>query len=241
MLVHFDAPEAFGPFAHSTAPTQPTSSDGARTPRSSSRLSLSSISRPALPTFSSSATVSASSFADSPAASLAPTPSPNLPSPAPPPAPAARPSPFAPVLPDDFFAVLDAAKASAGHAAHPSRAAALLAAHPAGSGAGWGAPTPELGSGARGAWWGGPSADAEVLDEEEEEEDGATDASFESGASVVDHGEQDAPRRWNGGGSSSRGASEEPDADDSFEAPSTVSEGEGAADETPRMPSGFQP
>ncbi|GAA5850848.1 hypothetical protein JCM9279_003946 [Rhodotorula babjevae] len=238
MLVHFDAPEAFGPFAHSSAPTQPTSSDGARTPRSSSRLSLSSISRPALPTFSSSATVSASSFADSPAASLAPTPSPGLltsPTPAPP-RPDSRRSSFAPVLPDDFFAVLDAAKASAGHAAHPSRAAALLAAHPAGAGgAGWGAPTPELGSGARGAWWGGPG-NGEALDEEEEEEEqeGATDESFETGASVVDHGEEeDEPRRWNG-----RGASEELDADDSFEAPSTVSEG--AADETPRMPSGFQ-
>ncbi|GAA5892160.1 hypothetical protein JCM8208_001457 [Rhodotorula glutinis] len=237
MLVHFDAPEAFGPFAHSNAPTQPTSSDGARTPRSSSRLSLASISRPALPTFSSSATVSASSFADSTAASsLAPTSSPGLPTPPPPPPPS-HPSSFAPVLPDDFFAVLDAAKASAGHAAHPSRAAALLAAHPAGAGgaAGWGAPTPELGSGARGAWWGGPAS----AHEEEEEEEGAADASFETGASIVDYGEG-AARRWNGGGD---GGS---DADDSFEAPSTVSEGEGgagggASDETPRMPSGFQP
>ncbi|GAA5937900.1 hypothetical protein JCM3775_002391 [Rhodotorula graminis] len=236
MLVHFDAPEAFGPFAHSSAPTRPTSSDGTRTPRSSSHLSLSSISRPGLPTFSSSATVSASSFADSStASSLAPSPSPGLPTPPPPPPHLSLPSSFAPVLPDDFFAVLDAAKAGAGLAAQPSRAAALLAAHPAGAspgGAGWGAPTPELGSGTRGAWWGGPAG----VEEEEEggEEDGAADASFETGASAVDHGE-DAAARWHGG---------ESDADDSFEAPSTVSEGEAggeAADETPRMPSGFQP
>ncbi|GJN87708.1 hypothetical protein Rhopal_000663-T1 [Rhodotorula paludigena] len=100
MLIHFDQPDAFGPFTHSPHPSRHVSSDADTMPRSSSRLSLSSL---------------------APSTGASPSPSPS---------PASAPSPpaFAPVLPDDFFAVWDAAKAQSGHAPLPAATAALLAA-----------------------------------------------------------------------------------------------------------------
>lgn len=100
MLIHFDQPDAFGPFAPSPHPSRHVSSDVDTMPRSSSRLSLSSL---------------------APSTGASPSPSPS---------PASAPSPpaFAPVLPDDFFAVWDAAKAQSGHAPLPAATAALLAA-----------------------------------------------------------------------------------------------------------------
>ncbi|GAA5820324.1 hypothetical protein JCM3770_004047 [Rhodotorula araucariae] len=207
MLVHVNAPEAFGPFANTCLPSQrPSSSSGATTPRSSSHLSLTSPSRPS-PHSLSPAVTPASTNADDPfSASPRPTAT-------------AHPTSIVPLLPDDFFAVLDAAKARAGLAPQPSAAAALLAAHPAASGA-WGAPTPELGGdGGRGAWW-GRNARGEVEE---------VDESFETEGSVIDHDEVGA-RRW-------RGMTSE--AEDAGGLPS-AKEDEGAANETPRMPSGFQ-
>ncbi|BGP45131.1 hypothetical protein JCM10450v2_000948 [Rhodotorula kratochvilovae] len=214
LLIHFDLPEAFGPFANSHLALQRATSStdgGTTTPRSGSRLSLASLSRPSSHSLSPSVTPATTTATDDPfVASPSPQPS----------AAAVAPTAVTPLLPDDFFAVLDAAKARAGQPAQPSAAAALLASHPAG---GWGAPTSELGGGGRGAWWGGGM-------EEDVEEEGGSDA-----GSVIDH-EEEGARRWNG---VTRRA-EEQDADGSFDAPSTISEDAGDADETPRMPSGFQ-
>ncbi|GAA5905453.1 hypothetical protein JCM6882_003165 [Rhodosporidiobolus microsporus] len=123
MLVNFDQPDAFGPFAASahsrTLNTASSDNGGNATPRSSSRLSYSSASRLSTPASSFSPasapaddSASIASFSSSAAESRPPPP---------------IPEPFTPVIPDDFFAVWDAAKAKAGHALRPSTSAALLA------------------------------------------------------------------------------------------------------------------
>lgn len=122
MLVNFAQPDAFGPFAHSRQHLPPRS-EGTTTPRSSSRLSLSSMSRPSFHPTTSATTITtaddaASIFSFSTDASRPPLPSSES---------IKDREPFTPVLPDDFFAVWDAAKEKAGQRLPPSTSATLLA------------------------------------------------------------------------------------------------------------------
>ncbi|BGO98269.1 hypothetical protein NBRC10513v2_002661 [Rhodotorula toruloides] len=195
MLIHFDQPEAFGPFAGSQPSlSRPRSLSGATTPRS--RLSLSSASRMS----SSASIVNGLSTPQTETSSLSSS--------------ARRREPFAPTLPDDFFAVLDAAKAKTGRGQLvPSASAALLASVK-------GFATPDLTEGDGKEWWGGANG---ARHDDADEEDDATDEaeqSFESDGSVVEYG----------GVARSRGGSVDPES--SFEST--------GAEETPRMPSGFQ-
>ncbi|BGO88657.1 hypothetical protein NBRC10512_003485 [Rhodotorula toruloides] len=194
MLIHFDQPDAFGPFAGSRRPlSRSRSSSGATTPRS--RLSLSSVSRMS----SSASVVNGLSTPQTETSSLAAT---------------SRREPFAPTLPDDFFAVLDAAKAKIGRGQLvPSASAALLA-----SVKGFSTPDLTLADGKE--WWGGANGASHDTDEEEDEATDEAEQSFDSNASVVEYG----------GDARSRGGSVDPES--SFEST--------GAEETPRMPSGFQ-
>ncbi|GAA6005332.1 hypothetical protein JCM10207_002941 [Rhodosporidiobolus poonsookiae] len=120
MLVNFDAPDAFGPFANARLVPPRANSEGTATPRSSSRLSLSSTSRQSTPasTFSGGAPLDDAASIKSFATDTS----------------SARPAgalgekePFVPVLPDDFFAVWDAARVKAGQRLGTSASAQLLA------------------------------------------------------------------------------------------------------------------
>ncbi|GAA5859929.1 hypothetical protein JCM1840_001800 [Sporobolomyces johnsonii] len=100
MLVNFDQPDAFGPFAAVPPRTSNSNSNnsenGTATPRSISRLSLSSASRLSSNDLSASDAASLRSISTN-GGELKPK------------------EPFVPLLPDDFFAVWDAAKARAGY------------------------------------------------------------------------------------------------------------------------------
>lgn len=100
MLINFDQPDAFGPFAPNRPRSNANSREGTATPRSLSRMSFTSSSR-----------FSSSIHENEPeSGSVA---SPNLSSTSSEPRPK---EPFVPLLPDDFFAVWDAAKARAANA-----------------------------------------------------------------------------------------------------------------------------
>ncbi|GAA5895064.1 uncharacterized protein JCM6883_002308 [Sporobolomyces salmoneus] len=104
MLINFDQPDAFGPFAPSRSRTN-TSGDGTTTPRSLSRLSFTSSSRRS--------TIASRTDLDPDSSTLT---SPNLSLTS---SSELKPKePFVPLLPDDFFAVWDAAKARAARSHH---------------------------------------------------------------------------------------------------------------------------
>ncbi|BGP13126.1 hypothetical protein JCM10213v2_001045 [Rhodosporidiobolus nylandii] len=165
MLVSFNQPDAFGPFASSRPASGRSPSDGTTTPRSSSRLSMSSRMSthgtfpPLADDAASVRSVSLSSVAS--AAEREP------------------PEPFTPVLPDDFFAVWDAAKAKSGAPRAANTSAALLAGVKS-----WDK-TPALGGGEWTGW-----DEAEHDDEESEEgsvvDYGEDETSFDSEASGMD-------------------------------------------------------
>ncbi|GAA5957255.1 hypothetical protein JCM3765_000405 [Sporobolomyces pararoseus] len=96
MLVNFDQPDAFGPFAPSRPRSRVNSREGTATPRSLSRMSFTSSSR-----------LSSAAEPDSTTTLTSPDPSSSSSTDLQPQ------DPFVPILPDDFFAVWDAAKARA--------------------------------------------------------------------------------------------------------------------------------
>lgn len=171
MLIHFDQPEAFGPFAGSRpARSRPRSASDSTTTRS--RLSLSSASRMS----SSASVVNGLSTPRTETSSLSSS---------------THWEPFAPTLPDDFFAVLDAAKAKSGRGQLvPSASAALLASVK-------GFETPDIRQGDGTEWWGG--ANGMRHGRHEDDDDKATDdaeQSVESSGSVVEY---EADERSRGG------------------------------------------
>ncbi|GAA5971418.1 hypothetical protein JCM11641_008345 [Rhodosporidiobolus odoratus] len=242
MLVNFNQPDAFGPFANSRLTLPRTNSEGTATPRSSSRLSLGSNSRFSTPASSFSPPVgfgaaatddstSIRSFSTEASRPLSLSLSSSSSSTQPRPEGVANPcqEPFRPVLPDDFFAVWDAAKMKSGLPVGPSLAAALLAGveswekSPAvGGGAGGGA--------GGGGWTGWRSYDGagsgggvEYIEEEEEEDEGEEG---NGGGSVVDHEEsreEESGKEGEGEGDVSFGSEE------------------GVVEQTPRPRTGFQP
>ncbi|GAA6041719.1 hypothetical protein JCM8097_003099 [Rhodosporidiobolus ruineniae] len=198
MLVNFHQPDAFGPFAGARpnpSAARSNSEGGTATPRSSSRLSLSSTSRlstpasalqstattPPLPPPVASDTASIASFSSSSAAPSGASPAP--------------PEPFTPLLPDDFFSVWDAAKlksSSSPRAPVQSASAALLAgvesweSTPAVGWSEWGAGGPLAGTTLDGNEAGGEDAEGKegsVVDHEEvrEEETGFEEEEREGG------------------------------------------------------------
>lgn len=169
MLIHFDEPEAFGPFAGSRpARSRPRSASASTTTRS--RLSRSSASRMS----SSASVVNGFSTPQTETSSLSAS---------------NRREPFAPTLPDDFFAVLDAAKAKSGRGQlGPSASAALLASVK-------GFETPDLRQGDGTEWWGGANGlRHEGHDDDDEEATDEAEQSFESSGSVVEYGAHERSR-----------------------------------------------